>query len=94
MSASINVGTPFSRVWVAAFFVVWCTASTSLPSTSTPKNPYASAFRQIGATVWRATGTEMAHWLFWQRNTVGAWNTAAKLQASWKSPSEVAPSPK
>ncbi|OPZ74582.1 MAG: hypothetical protein BWY79_02080 [Actinobacteria bacterium ADurb.Bin444] len=36
----------------------------------------------------------MAHWLFWHRNTTGARNTAAKFMASWKSPSEVAPSPK
>ena len=65
-----------------------------MPSTSTPGKPYASALRQMGATVWAATGTEMAHWLFWQKNTTGALNTAAKFHASWTSPSEVAPSPK
>jgi len=35
----------------------------------------------------------MAYWLFWTRNTTGALKTAAKLSASWKSPSLVAPSP-
>ena len=65
-----------------------------MPSTRTPGKPYASAFFQIGATVCCASGTEMAHWLFWQKNTTGALNTAAKFQASWRSPSEVAPSPK
>ena len=38
-------------------------------------------------------GMEMAHPLFWQRNTVGVRYTPAKFIASWKSPSEVAPSP-
>jgi hypothetical protein len=40
------------------------------------------------------SGTEIAHWLFWQKNTTGAELTAAKLNASLVSPSEVAPSPK
>ena len=35
----------------------------------------------------------MAYLLFWTTNTTGALNTAAKLSASWKSPSLVAPSP-
>src|ERR687892_587357 len=35
----------------------------------------------------------MAHWLFTQKNTVGVFITDAKFIASWKSPSEVAPSP-
>src|SRR5205809_388189 len=40
------------------------------------------------------SGTEMAHWLFWQTKTSGTCQTPAKFIASWKSPSEVAPSPK
>src|SRR6266511_4258872 len=48
----------------------------------------------MGTAVCEENGTEMAHWLFWQKNTTGALNTAAKLHPSWKSPSEVAPSPK
>ena len=59
-----------------------------------PGKPYASALRQIGATVCDDKGTEMAHWLFWQKNTTGERNTEAKLHPSWKSPSDVAPSPK
>src|SRR5207302_6209080 len=38
-------------------------------------------------------GTLIAQWLFWQLNTTGALNTPAKFIATWKSPSEVAPSP-
>ena len=40
------------------------------------------------------SGTEIAHWLFWQTKTTGTCQTPAKLSASWKSPSDVAPSPK
>jgi hypothetical protein len=36
----------------------------------------------------------MAHWLFWHRKTTGTCHTPAKFSASWKSPSDVAPSPK
>ena len=39
-------------------------------------------------------GTEMAHWLFWQMKTFGVRITPAKLSPSWKSPSDVPPSPK
>ena len=46
-----------------------------------------------GATLCRASGTEIAYSLFCTKNTTGALNTAAKLSASWKSPSLVAPSP-
>jgi hypothetical protein len=35
----------------------------------------------------------MAHWLFCTTKTIGTCQTPAKLSASWKSPSEVAPSP-
>ena len=36
----------------------------------------------------------MAHWLFRQKNTSGAWKTPAKFIASWQSPWDDAPSPK
>ena len=39
-------------------------------------------------------GSEIAHWLFWQKNTTGALNTLAKMNASLTSPWLVAPSPK
>ena len=39
-------------------------------------------------------GSEIAHWLFWQKNTTGALNDAAKTKASLTSPWLVAPSPK
>ena len=39
------------------------------------------------------SGMEIAHWLFWTRKTSGRCQTPAKFIASWKSPSEVAPSP-
>jgi len=50
--------------------------------------------RWMGAAVWRATGTEIAHWLFCTKKTTGARKTPAKFMASCTSPSEVAPSPK
>ena len=34
-----------------------------------------------------ATGSLMAHWLFWQKKTTGAPNLAAKTRASITSPS-------
>src|SRR2546429_533898 len=40
------------------------------------------------------SGTEIAHWLFWHTKTTGTCHPPAKFRASWKSPSEVAPSPK
>ena len=48
----------------------------------------------VSEAVWRSRGIEMAQPLFWQTKTVGVVNTPAKFIASWKSPSEVAPSPK
>ncbi|MNI64565.1 hypothetical protein D3C73_1200170 [compost metagenome] len=47
-----------------------------------------------GTLVWTSVGTEMAQWLFWQKNTTGALYDAAKTMDSWTSPSELAPSPK
>jgi hypothetical protein len=34
----------------------------------------------------RLTGSEIAHWLFWQKNTTGAQKMAAKTNASETSP--------
>ncbi len=60
-----------------------------------PGNPYASAFWASDLeAVCSSRGIEIAHWLFWQKNTTGSSKTPAKFIASWKSPSEVAPSPK
>ena len=39
-------------------------------------------------------GSEIAHWLFWQKKTTGALNTLAQTNASLTSPWLVAPSPK
>ncbi len=39
-------------------------------------------------------GSEIAHWLFWQKNTSGASYTAAHTKPSCTSPWLVAPSPK
>ena len=36
--------------------------------------------------VCRSFGSEIAHWLFWQKNTTGAFCTAAKTNASLTSP--------
>ena len=41
-----------------------------------------------------SSGSEIAHWLFWQKNTTGALNTLAQMNASFTSPWQVAPSPK
>ena len=47
----------------------------------------------VGAAVCWDSGTLIAYPLFCTRKTTGALKTAAKLSASWKSPSLVAPSP-
>ena len=41
----------------------------------------------------RAPGVERPQWLFSITNSTGSFHTAARLSASWKSPSLVAPSP-
>ena len=41
-----------------------------------------------------SSGSEIAHWLFWQKKTIGALNTDAQTKASLTSPWLVAPSPK
>jgi hypothetical protein len=45
------------------------------------------------AAVCFAVAMEIAQPLFWHRNTQPTLNAPAKFIASWKSPSEVAPSP-
>ena len=70
------------------------TASTSLPSTRTLGMPKPGARSAIGRCACSATGSEIAHWLFWQKKITGAAYVAAKISASLTSPSLVAPSPK
>jgi hypothetical protein len=41
-----------------------------------------------------ATGREIDQWLFWQTNTTGGLNTAAKWSPAWKSSLLVAPAPR
>src|SRR5665647_2974401 len=66
----------------------------SLPSTCSEAMPLPiPLYPRDGAAVCLASGVLMAYLLLWMRNTTGALNTAAKLSASWKSPSLVAPSP-
>ena len=44
--------------------------------------------------VWRSSGSEIAHWLFWQKKTTGALKTLAQMNDSLTSPWLLAPSPK
>ena len=48
----------------------------------------------VGAVAWLVVGSLMAHWLFWQTKTTGAWLTAANTRASLTSPWLFEPSPK
>ena len=48
----------------------------------------------LSDAVWSESGTEIAHWLFWQKKTSGSLKTPAKFAAAWKSPDELAPSPR
>jgi hypothetical protein len=56
--------------------------------------PNPGARSAIGRLACSPTGSEIAHWLFWQKKTTGAAKDAAKTSASLTSPSLVAPSPK
>ncbi len=78
---------------IAAVVTAWH-ASTSLPSTRMPLKPKPPARWAIGPRVLWSVEAEMAYWLFWQKNTTGALNTAAQSNASLTSPWLVAPSPK
>ena len=94
MIASISVGPSPARARSRASVVTWYTASGSLPSTRTPAMPYPAARSAITPAVCFDNGVEIAHWLFWQTKITGALTTPARLHASWKSPSDVDPSPK
>ena len=59
-----------------------------------PGKPKPSARWYSGMRVCFSIGSEMAHWLFWQKNTTGALKTLAQMNASLTSPWLVAPSPK
>ena len=65
-----------------------------MPSTRTPGNPKPEARRYSGIFDCSLIGSEIAHWLFWQKKTTGAAYEAAKMKASFTSPWLVAPSPK
>ena len=82
------------RARSSAAAVTAYTATTSLPSTRTDGMPKPGARLAIGAIAWLVVGSLMAHWLFWQKRTSGAWLTAAKTIASLTSPWLVEPSPK
>ncbi len=69
-------------------------AKTSLPSTRRPGKPKPRARWYSGILVCRSSGSEIAHWLFWQKKTTGALATEAQMNASFTSPWLVAPSPK
>jgi len=49
---------------------------------------------RAGCATGRSSGSEIAHWFVWQKNTTGACVTAAQMKASLTSPWLVAPSPK
>lgn len=70
------------------------TASTSLPSTDTASSPNPRARSLSGPAYCLLAGVEIAHPLFWQKNTMGADVTAAQFSASLASPWLDAPSPK
>ena len=65
-----------------------------MPSTRTPGKPKPAARWYSGIRVCFSSGSEIAHWLFWQKNTTGALNTLAQTNASFTSPWLEAPSPK
>src|SRR5213595_2429217 len=91
---SSSVGPPPSRAFSIARFASRYTASTSVPSTTTPSKPYASA-RSATCSVAnsRCVGVEYAHWLLSQTKTTGSLRTPARFIASWQSPRAEAPSP-
>src|SRR5258708_21695276 len=95
VSHSTKVGPPPVRARSTASLTAAWTWSASLPSTFTPGNPYATALAaMLSLAVCLVVGTLIAQWLFWQVKTTGALKTPAKFIATWKSPSEVAPSPR
>ena len=71
-------------------FMTLVIANRSLPSARTGHAVRDASLGKSHRLVERGE-TEMAHPLFWQQNTTGSFRLAAKLAASWKSPSLVAP---
>src|SRR5919206_466971 len=70
---SISVGPPPSRAFSIARFASRYTASTSVPSMTTPSNPYASARSATCSVAYsRCVGDEYAHWLLSQTKTIGS----------------------
>ena len=51
-----------------------------MPSTRTPGKPKPRARWYSGVRVCFSLGSEMAHWLFWQKKTTGALLTPAKTK--------------
>src|SRR5581483_8225361 len=91
---SISVGPPPSRAFSTARFASRYTASTSVPSTTTPSKPYPWARSARCSTAYsRCVGVEYAHWLLSQTKTTGSARTAAKFIPSCVSPRAEAPSP-
>lgn len=71
MKASISTGPLPVRACSRAQRVTARQASTSLPSTRMPGKPKPEARRYSGILVWVVVGSEIAHWLFWQKKTTG-----------------------
>ena len=72
VTASISVGPSPASARSRAARAASKTASTSLPSTVTPTNPYAAA-RSTGSTAnCLSSGVEYAYWLFSSTNTTGS----------------------
>src|SRR5215210_4891833 len=91
---STSVGPPPARAFSIARFASRYTASTSVPSTTTPSKPYASARSATCSVAYsRYVGVEYAHWLLSQTKTVGSLRTPARFIASCASPRADAPSP-
>ena len=66
-----------------------------MPSTRRPAIPYpiARAAKVVASAPAKPEKLEIAHWLLTTFMMTGARYTAAKVQAEWKSPSAVDPSP-
>src|SRR5918996_5129272 len=90
----MNVGPSPARARSTAARAADQHAMGSKPSTRTDGIAYAaerSAIVAVAICLW--IGVEIAHWLLTQKKTVATLNTEPKFIASWKSPSDVAPSP-
>ena len=67
----MKVGPLPVRARSRAMRVAAMTASTSLPSTRRLGMPKPGARLAMSACACTPTGSEMAHWLFWQKKTTG-----------------------